>query len=153
MKPAGEKEFWAKTVKSGDCWTWRGCEKKSVGYGILMRRKISQEPILAHRYAWFLTRGEWPKDGLFVCHHCDNKLCVRPDHLFIGTHADNQRDKIIKGRNKAPVGINHGMAKLTESQVLQIRASKKAVAKLAMQYGISDSTIYAIKSRELWGHL
>lgn len=88
--------FWARTDRSGECWVWTGqtIGKPGFAYGIVTRQ---QQRTLAHRMAYELTHGPIP-EGLFVCHHCDNPPCIRPDHLFLGTHADNMRDMAAKGR-------------------------------------------------------
>ena len=153
MRPAGAEEFWAKVKKSPTCWLWTGCQACTTKYGLVQRRRMSRRPLLAHRYAWYLVHGEFPPNGLFVCHHCDVPLCVRPDHLFIGTHLDNQRDKLRKRRNRAPKGVKHGMAKLTEAQVLRIRASRETTRQLAKRYPVNTETIRRIRCNELWRHL
>jgi hypothetical protein len=88
--------FWEKVDKSGDCWEWTATIDKS-GYGIVGMRPKN---LKASRVAWMLTNGAIP-DGLWVLHHCDNRRCVRPDHLFLGTNTDNQRDSVAKGRWRA----------------------------------------------------
>ncbi len=89
--------FWAKVDKSGDCWLWTAF-KNQQGYG---RIKVLHRPILAHRLAWQLTYGVIKDDELCVCHHCDVRLCVRPDHLFLGTLRDNNLDRTRKGRTRS----------------------------------------------------
>lgn len=96
MNERDAQRFWSHVDRSGNCWTWTA-SRNPDGYGrVYMHGKHGQ---LAHRIAWELTNGEIP-DGLFVCHHCDNPSCVRPDHLFIGTCDDNHKDKARKGRSR-----------------------------------------------------
>ena len=87
--------LWMRVDKSGDCWLWTGPVEKT-GYARLQRSRTSFN-VSVHRLSWELHFGEIPK-GLFVCHRCDNRVCVRPDHLFLGTARDNVQDMIQKGR-------------------------------------------------------
>jgi len=88
--------FWrnVKNVGGEGCWEWTGT-KTTGGYGVL---SVDRRPEKAHRIAWRLTHGE-PAPHFFVCHRCDNPPCVRPDHLFLGTHQDNMGDMVRKGRH------------------------------------------------------
>ena len=92
-----EIRFWKKVIKTADCWLWNGAHGKR-GHG-LFRSNMQEWMVAAHRYSWELHFGPIP-DGLLVCHHCDNPPCVRPDHLFLGTIADNVHDAERKGRLK-----------------------------------------------------
>lgn len=128
------------------CWLWTWSVEKG-GYGHL---SFEGHPRKAHRVMYELRYGPIP-DGLCVCHKCDTPSCVNPEHLFVGTVADNVADKVRKGRSLA--GENHNLAKLTVSQVREIRSSCRAGAKqclLADRYNVSDATISFIKSGQRW---
>lgn len=94
--------FWDRVDTSGSCWVWTGaCNRK--GYG---EYHFNGKARRAHRVSWELTYGPIP-EGLIVCHRCDNPSCVRPDHLFLGTHSDNAIDRERKGRGGSARGDNH----------------------------------------------
>jgi hypothetical protein len=98
MKKPVEQRFWEKVEKTETCWLWRA-GRQGWGYGQFSYKSY---PNPAHRVAWILTRGEIPK-GLVVCHTCDNRLCVNPEHLFLGTYEENNLDKMRKGRARGPL--------------------------------------------------
>ncbi len=102
------------------------------------------KPVPGHRLAWRLSHGAIPH-GLEVCHTCDNDRCVNPEHLFLATHAENMRDCAVKGRQ--------GRRKITDDQVMEIRASTASTRKLASQYGIGHNQIARIKRGESFRHL
>ena len=89
-----EERFWVKVVRGPDCWNWNG-GKLVEGYGRFVDRG---KYVLAHRVSWEIHNGPIP-EGLCVLHRCDNPPCTNPDHLFVGTHGDNARDRAAKGRN------------------------------------------------------
>jgi hypothetical protein len=140
-------------VPIAGCWIWTGSAVNSVGYGRFGMG--SGETEYAHRASWRLFRGEIPS-GKHVCHHCDVRLCVNPDHLFIGTAADNMRDASKKGRIVLPKdeqrlrGEDQPMAKLTNEQVRQIRSAFKANCDLAREFGVDPSAISRIRSRQTY---
>ena len=88
-----ERRFFSRVDHTGKCWLWVGAVT-SRGYGWFVAKGRQWT---AHRFSWHISRGPIP-DGLFVCHHCDTPRCVRPQHLFLGTHADNMADMKAKGR-------------------------------------------------------
>jgi len=91
--------------------------------------------------------------SLLVCHRCDQPACINPDHLFLGTHQDNNDDCISKGRDKHARGGAHGSAKLTERDVIDIRSGRLKNHELAALYGVSKRTIISVKTGLTWRHI
>lgn len=137
----------AKPMPSG-CIEWVG-EKSVYGYGVLreIRLATGSKVFMAHRVAWELTFGAIPKNVL-VCHHCDNRSCVNPEHLFLGSHKDNTQDMVHKGRSAS--GEKHGNVKLTKQQALIIEHSVCTNRTLSERYGISESQIRRIRGGKNW---
>lgn len=136
--------------KLGPCWLWSGYVMPSSGYGQIKSR---QRQTLAHRFAYELANGDIP-NGLLVCHHCDNKLCVNPVHLFLGTDMDNVRDCIQKGRKAR--GETSGLNKLTAEQVRRIRemaTQSIPMSKIAHAFTVNISCIWKIVHRKRWAHI
>ena len=152
--------------RSGACWLWKGTTDKD-GYGVLTS---SRRQLRAHRVAYEFAFDESP-GNMCVCHRCDNRRCVRPDHLFLGTNADNVADMMHKGRHSAASGdLNgsrtkpgnlrrgsaHGIAKLNEGDVRSIRneiALGKSQASLARKHGVNADTIHKIATGQTWRHV
>ena len=153
-----EERFWAK-VKVGapdECWLWQA-SKTNKGYGQIARGRRGSGMDFAHRVAWSLRNGD--PGGLCVCHRCDTPLCVNPAHLFLGTQADTQRDKAQKGRarNGGLCGEQHGCAKLTAVEVLEIRrryaTGLETQRALARCFNISRRNVGHIVRGKQWRHL
>lgn len=150
--------FWEKVrhVEGDGCWEWTGA-RQSDGYAVIGYGRPSVEDrhrtARGHRVAWELAYGSIPV-GLCVLHRCDNPGCVRPDHLFLGTLADNTSDMDRKGRGRRPHGESHPRAKLTLGEVNVIRSLYDAggvtQAELGRIFGVSGVTIYKIVTRKIW---
>lgn len=129
------------------CWNWTGC-KLNTGYGQMWAYGRARS---THRLSYELHRSPLP-EGVQLCHRCDNRACVNPDHLFIGTNAENMADKVAKGRQARGVGI--AQSKLTENDVIAIRAAKDISQTLiAEQFGVSSGLISLVLSKKIWRHV
>lgn len=147
-----ESLFWARVQKSDGCWLWTGSRFAS-GYGQLKVGGKRATPQRAHRISWELHFGPIPS-RLVVCHSCDTPLCVRPDHLFLGTNADNSADMTSKARQIK--GEHHWAAALTEPIVRTIRekhAMGSTIMELARQYSRSHGCISHIVHGRSWKHV
>jgi len=141
--------FWKYVDKRGpdECWPWIG--SGSLGYGTIQVGGRSGKKVLAHRISWELHKGQIPENkdefhGTVVRHQCNNRLCVNPTHLKLGTQSDNVQDMWI---NK---GGPRGNARLTESQIASIKADPRSSRRLAPIYGVSDAHIRAIRNGRTW---
>ena len=131
--------------KDTGCIEWVAKAKANGGYGTLCIGRRGQ--IRAHRAAWVLKNGPIPR-GLYVCHTCDNPACCNVEHLFLGTPKQNMDDKMSKGRGTMPPiisGEKHHNATISADGVSEIRASTKTLRVLAMDYNVSEKTIWRIK--------
>ena len=143
--------FWSKVcVVAGSCWEWIGA-LSGAGYGDFHIGEGSLHT-LAHRFSFELHNGEIP-DGLIVMHTCDNPCCVNPEHLRLGTMADNQCDMAQKGRSGMR-GERCPWAKLTDAYVREIRAAVGVTnCDLARRYNISPSAIRNVRGGRAWRHI
>jgi hypothetical protein len=144
--------FWQrmKHTESG-CWEWTGA-RAPKGYGAI---RIRGKTHRTHRVAYELTYGPIPVDRI-VCHRCDNPPCCNPEHLYLGTYADNAADCVSKGRYTPHTrkGESNHLSKLTERDVMDIRTLYArggiSYSELAQQYGVAKTAIGAIIRRETW---
>jgi hypothetical protein len=143
-------EDWDKNIEK--CWNWTGYIDNN-GYGIF---RINHKTLTkAHRFSYSYYLGNIP-DGLCVCHHCDNSICVNPNHLFVGTILDNNVDRNLKGRSNPLKGDENPCSKLTSIQVSEIRKKieyGQSCYSLAKEYGMGKTTILKIKNYESWTHI
>lgn len=143
--------FWVKVDQSGGCWLWTA-RRNAGGYGTF---QVGPKSVLAHRFSWEMHNGPI-EAGMCVCHRCDTRACVRPDHLFLGTYADNVRDMFGKGRGRKARGEGSGRSKVTEADVAEIfrmRAAGLTQKRIAEAVGISQTQVSKICLGVSWRHL
>jgi hypothetical protein len=163
MMPTTEERFWSHVNKTDSCWLWTG-SKREKGYGAFV---WSEDGLVvqgrAHRYAWQLEHGRIT-DGMCCLHKCDTPACVRPDHLWLGTRAENNMDMCMKGRHvtggtrcglagRWPRGSSHHNAKATPEIVQSIRQDRSAgmsFGNLALKYRMSLSGVRKIALGLTW---
>jgi len=133
------------------CWDWLKFKDRNK-YGHI---KVLGKSELVHRIAYQTLVGDIPS-GMFVCHRCDNPSCLNPEHLFVGTNQDNIDDKVAKNRQSKigqQKGSKHSLAKLTEKDIVDIRISTLSQNKLALLYGMTQSSISQIQNKITWSHV
>lgn len=151
--------FWAKVDKRGpdECWHWTGYIDRN-GYG---RFRFFGKFKAATHASILIHTGQLPPQGMYACHRCDNRKCVNPAHLFLGTLADNNADRDMKGRGrwiKVPDhvkarGSRHGSARLSEADIPAIRQSPLSNRKAAEKFGVTCRTIWSIRNGKAWRHV
>jgi hypothetical protein len=154
LSPERIARFWSLVNKTDGCWEWTASRKDGDWYGAfhIGGRRVER----THRVSWVLCHGPIPS-GKSVLHTCDNSICVRPDHLYLGTQLDNVRDRVQRGRSNSAVGERQWAAKLTPAQVIMIRAlsSEMELTReyLSRMYGVTPSHIGKIRRGNMWRHL
>lgn len=130
------------------CWLWeKALDEKGYGQFYYPPRNMVRASVAS----WELFRGS--RNGLHVLHTCDNRCCVNPDHLELGTHQENIKQRDVRNRRRAPKGTLNGRATLTDEQVLSIRADTRWPRFIAHDFNISISTVKNIKYNVTWRHL
>lgn len=174
----------ASAFKDSDaCWEWPGSLNPATGYGQLSAWEGGKRVLLtAHRVSFSAFNGPIP-DGLHICHHCDNRKCFNPAHLFAGTARDNMQDMWSKGRGNTvvaavhwtklhperikrgqehhlvkdsscmPRGANHPRSKLKDDDIRAIRASNETLAVLSARYGVTQANLSSIRLGKTWAHV
>jgi hypothetical protein len=150
-----EGRFWAKVSPepTSGCFLWTA----AVGGGGYGNSFVNGRNVAAHRLAWELANGPVP-DGLCVLHKCDNRACVNPSHLFLGTLKDNTQDMLAKGRNRPPVllGEANAVAKITADDVRAIRAALargESHFSIARRFSTCPSNVRSVRDGKTWAHV
>jgi hypothetical protein len=139
-------------ISENGCWNWI----KSLGTHGSGNISVNGNQMLSYRYSYLIHKGEIPK-GMDVCYSCDNRACVNPKHLWLGTHRENMMDSLNKGRGNRQIGSECHKAKLTEEQVIEIRLKHASgyfnYCDLSKIYGITHQAIRDIVIRKNWKHI
>lgn len=151
MTPGEKKLFLSKVIKKENgCWEFNKLDKQGYGY-LCFNGKAER----AHRFSYKMLVGEIP-DNIFVCHKCDNPSCVNPDHLFLGTPADNTQDMLKKKRDNPQRGSKSSNSKLTEEQVIFIKElirNGEKYSTIAKKFNVSAGAISLIANNKNWKHV
>lgn len=148
------ERFWKRVVVNPHgCWEWIGRCDSDRGYG---RFRAKGRATRSHRLMYEIAMKSDPGVGC-VCHHCDNRRCVRPTHLYLGDRVTNARDRSTRGRNASHVGENNGRAILTAEMVREIRIAcsdrQMTYSRIAAMYGVDKETVRHIAIRLIWKHI
>lgn len=153
MSKSPEQRFWEKVDKKSpdECWKWLS-HITPAGYGNFSLKLDDGKfhVASAHRVSYELTYGDIPS-GMEVCHTCDNRACVNPNHLFLGTQADNMKD--MKSKNRQTGGIKNPRAKLTEESVREMRrlySEGMSYKELAKKFSICWASVHNVVARRTW---
>jgi hypothetical protein len=146
-RPTLEEKFNQYVLKGNGCWEWQWLKDKN-GYGLL---PYAGKQYRAHVVSLELHGNPVTKENPIACHTCDNPSCVNPSHLYPGTYKTNSQDMIDRGRSQK--GSTNVQSKLSEKDIIDIRASAERVCNLAKKYNVSHASISGIKSRKTWGHI
>lgn len=143
-----DERFWVKVNRSGLCWLWTG-GVDSDGYGQTWREGRTKK---AHRVAWEICHGAIP-EGLFVLHNCpsgDNPRCVRPEHLWLGRHAENRADCVAKGRQAKADANGRALPESVIADVLRRSESGQSKRDISIALGIGTTTVGRIRAGRHW---
>lgn len=135
-----------------ECWEWRGAKYQN-GYGMVSLRRGKRKTFMPHRISWSFYNNQEIPAGHMICHKCDNRICVNPNHLYLGTGFDNNKDTVIRNRGNRKIGEQCSWSKLSEENVLAILKSDEKQKLLAERYGVDQSMICQIKSGKRWNHV
>ena len=141
MNDTMEERFWSKVNKTEDCWNFSSIP--SHQYGELAKDRLGHR-VLAHRYSWQIHFGDIP-DNMLVCHRCDNTRCVNPEHLYLGTYLDNNKDRAVKNRSNPLKGDKNPCTKIKDDDIISIR--DKYSSKLFTQQQLAD--IYNVSQGQI----
>ena len=155
MRQVDIARFWSKAEVKADneCWNWQASASRG-GYGQFGLNRMS---VKANRVAFYIVHGDTPPDKPFVCHHCDNRLCVNPNHLYAGTRQDNMDDMVKRKRQRPRRGEKHGRSVLKEADIHAIRvlyeSGEFTQKQLAERFGVKRGYISLLVNRKSWTHI